>query len=374
MNALIRKAEQQVIRRRVEDTDQLTRSVQRCLVQHLQDRGVLQHGRFDEMICHGTTLRDISAPAVERFIMRGRNEGRLALQPGGARLTALTGLNLLRDGKPTNASILLFGANPQRFIPAAEIKCLHFHGSTVVKPVPSYQLLRGSLFEQLENSTDFVMAKLSRTVGTRDVGPTAPVAYELPRAVVAEAIVNAVAHRDYASAASIQVYVFADRVEVRNPGELPSSLTPDSLRQTHASVPRNPLISDLLFRAHYVEKVGTGTLDMIAGCRAAGLPEPDFRQEGDEFVVRIWRDWLTANILAGLDLNERQRQAVDYLKVARRIANADYQRLTASTKKTASRDLDDLRAKGIIDKVGTTGRGVYYVLARKGDLKETKGT
>ena len=54
--------------------------------------------------------------------------------------------------------------------------------------------------------------------------------------------------------------------------------------------------------------------------------------------------------------------------------NAEYQRLTAATRKTATRDLDDLVGKGLVERVGTTGRGVYYVLARKGDMKGTNGT
>ena len=76
--------------------------------------------------------------------------------------------------------------------------------------------------------------------------PDAPVAYELPRAAVAEAIVNAVAHRDYASNASVRVMLFSDRLEIWNPGELPVGLTPEQLRQPHASIPRNPLIADPL--------------------------------------------------------------------------------------------------------------------------------
>jgi ATP-dependent DNA helicase RecG len=197
------------------------------------------------------------------------------------------------------------------------------------------------------------------------------VEHEIPRPVLAEAVINAIAHRDYASAAGVQVYVFADRVEVWNPGELPPSLTPESLRQVHPSLPRNPLIAEALFLAHFIEKAGTGTLDVIAGCQAADLPEPDFEQNGDQFVLRLWRDWLTAEVLGGLRLNDRQIKAVAHIKRVRRITNTEYQGVAGTTKKTASRDLDDLVAKGIIEKVGTTGRGTHYTLARK---RVNKGT
>jgi len=136
------------------------------------------------------------------------------------------------------------------------------------------------VFELVDQAVDFVLSKIARSVGTREHGPQAPMSYELPKEAVTEAIVNAVSHRDYASNASVQVMLFADRLEVWNPGELPPSLTPELLRVPHASIPRNPLIADPLYLVRYIEKAGTGTLDMIARCRDASLPEPDFEQRG----------------------------------------------------------------------------------------------
>jgi ATP-dependent DNA helicase RecG len=97
------------------------------------------------------------------------------------------------------------------------------------------------------------------------------------------------AHRDYASNASVQVMLFSDRLEVWNPGELPSPLTPELLRVPHASIPRNPLLAEPLYLARYIEKAGSGILDMIALCREAGLAEPEFRQDGGQFVQTLWR-------------------------------------------------------------------------------------
>ena len=133
------------------------------------------------------------------------------------------------------------------------------------------------------------MSKIAAAVGTRAESNQAPVTYELPRPAVAEAIVNAVAHRDYASNASVQVMLFADRLEVWNPGRLPPPLTPEALRSPHASIPHNPLIAEPLFLTRYVEKAGTGILDMISLCKAAGVPAPQFRQEGGQFIQTLWR-------------------------------------------------------------------------------------
>jgi predicted HTH transcriptional regulator len=114
------------------------------------------------------------------------------------------------------------------------------------------------------------------------------VAYEIPPEVIREAIVNSVAHRDYTSNGSVQVMLFADRLEVWNPGTLPPSLTPAKLREPHGSVPFNPLLAEPLYLTQYIERMGTGTQDMIKRCREVGLDEPEFALT-DGFVVTIRR-------------------------------------------------------------------------------------
>jgi predicted HTH transcriptional regulator len=106
--------------------------------------------------------------------------------------------------------------------------------------------------------------------------------------VIREAIVNAVAHRDYTSNGSVQVMVFADRVEVWNPGSLPPSLSLAQLRQPHGSIPANPLLAEPLYLTQYIERLGTGTGDMIRRCREAGLREPVFALE-DGFRISLGR-------------------------------------------------------------------------------------
>ncbi len=372
MRKLIQKAERQLVRRRFRDVSDLTGMVYASLIRHLEGRGILHRRPFDAAACAGASLREVSAEKIEWFLRKAREERKFALKPSSSAEETLTHLNLLDGKRPSHAAMLLFGSAPQRFIPAAEVKCLHYHSTEQSKPIPSYQLFKGTVFDQVDQAVDFVMAKLARTVSARNQGPRAAVEYEIPRAVIAEAIVNAVAHRDYASNAGVQIYVFSDRVEAWNPGELPPSLTPEQLRKRHPSIPRNPLLCEALFLAHYIEKAGTGTLDVIAGCRKAGLPEPDFQQNGDQFVITLWRDWLTDAVLNELKLNDRQKKALIYVKTTKRLSNADYQRVTGSIKKTATRDLDDLVAKAVLEKIGRTGRGTHYVLSRrKGDKKGT---
>ncbi|MDP3938665.1 MAG: ATP-binding protein [Deltaproteobacteria bacterium] len=374
MLALIRKIGSQLVRRRFSGIPDLTAALYAALVEHLEQTGHLRTLPFDASACDGATMDDLSDEKLRWFLGTARRERNYALPGKTPREKALRHLNLIDRGHPTHAAVLLFGEEPQRFLIASEVKCLHFHGTEVRKPIPSYQVFKGTVFDLVDQAVDFVLSKVARSVGTREHSVQAPVEYELPKEAVREAIVNAVAHRDYASNASVQVMLFADRLEVWNPGELPPSLTPELLRGPHASIPRNPLIAEPLFLARYIEKAGTGTLDMIARCREAGLPEPDFEQRAGQWVVTLWRDWLTEQAMSRMDLSDKQKQGIAFVKANGRITNRDYRELTGAIIRTASRDFEDLVSKGILGKVGTTGRSAHYVLALKQDTNRTNRT
>jgi ATP-dependent DNA helicase RecG len=96
------------------------------------------------------------------------------------------------------------------------------------------------------------------------------------------------------------------------------------------------------------EKAGTGMLDMIALCREANLPEPDFEQRAGQWVVTLWRDWLTAGVIASFDLNELQLKAISAFRQERRVTNTQYQEITGASRATAKRDLEDLVRKGVL--------------------------
>lgn len=216
----------------------------------------------------------------------------------------------------------------------------------------------------MDQARDFVLAKINRAIGTRASSITAPATYELPPDAVGEAIVNAVAHRDYHSHASVEIRLFADRLEVWNPGALPGTLTLESLRVDHPSLPGNPLIAESLYLARYIEKAGSGIQMMIEQCREGGLPEPDFEQRQGSFVITIWRDWLTEKVLAEYNLSGRQRKAVNHAKVTGRINNAQYRDLTGISYRTALRELRQLTDLGLFAKVGSAGQSAHYIIAK----------
>lgn len=364
MRALISKAGGQLIRRRFETIAELTAALYASLVEFLDARGTIQSRPFEDRPAPGASLDDIDAGAVATFVRRARAERQFPLPVDAPLTMVLTHMNLLCDRQPTQAAVLLFGRQPQRFTPAAEVRCMHFHGTEVQRPAPYYQILQGSLFEQVDRATNFALGVLNRGVGTRALSNQAPVIFEIPPDVIREAIVNAIAHRDYTSGAAVQVSVFSDRVEIWNPGVLPPPLTPEGLRQPHRSIAHNPRIAEALFLARYIEKYGTGTLMMIRESAAHALPEPDFEQRSGEFVTTVWRDWLTASVVERLNLNERQMKALSRIKSAGRITNAEFQKLAGGSRRTALRELSALVESGVLRLVGS-GRGAVYVLAVK---------
>ena len=372
MQALVRKVGEQVMRRRFNDTPGLIGELYASLVDLLERDGALRTTPFDDTACEGASLSDIDAGKVAEFVATAEAKGRLRLKGSREPQAVLQHFNLLREGQPVNAAVLLFGKEPRRFFNNAQVHCFHFHGTEKRKPIASQQPYEGTLFEVIDQAVEFVLAKIDRRVGTRADGIQVPIEFEVPRSVITEAVVNAVAHRDYRSTGFVQVLLFANRIEVWNPGELPAGLTPELLREPHGPMPRNPLIAEPLFRVQYVEKAGTGTTDMIADCREAGLPEPAFRQSGPHCVTTIWRDWLTDAVMDELGLNERQRKAVAYLKQNGTITNREYQDVTGAVVRTAARDLKKLVESGAVKQMGSTGRNTYYIQAGKQDINGTR--
>ncbi len=288
MGALIGKAQAGLVRKRFGTTAELVAGLYGALVEYLESRELIRWGPFDAAPCAGAAPDDLDTEKMAQFIRTARHVRQLPLPERTPPLELLEHLNLLNDGRLTNAAILLFGKRPQRFLISSEVRCAHFHGTEVAKPIPSYQVYKGDAFALVDQAVDFVLSKINRSIGTRAEGVRAPRTYEIPPEVVTEAIVNAVAHRDYTDKGSVQVMLFSDRLEIRNPGRLPSPLTLEGLRQAHRSVPGNPLLAEALYLTEYIERMGTGTLDMIRRCVGAGLPEPEFAVT-DGFVTTIRR-------------------------------------------------------------------------------------
>jgi ATP-dependent DNA helicase RecG len=286
--AFIEKVGEKVSRKRFADLDSLKKEVYRSCILYLKQTGKIDSDDFDSSISPKAGFADLSGEAIFEFVREARFKRNFPLKETDESEKILAHLNLVRDGKLTNSAILAFAKNPQYFFPTATVKCAHFHGDYVSKPIPDYKEFGGTVFEMADDAIDFVLSKISLATGDRSKSNWVDTTYEVPRAVIAEGIINAIAHRDYYSKASIQVSVFKNRIEIENPGSLPKELTIAQLKEPHSSYPNNPLLANCMFLTGAIERFGTGIPEMFARTAERGLKDPDF-EENKTFVVKLWR-------------------------------------------------------------------------------------
>ena len=162
---------------------------------------------------------------------------------------------LTSDKKLTNLGVLFFAKDIDFIMNYAYVDCVLFRGKDKVKILDRKQY-KGNIIQNIEDTLSFVQ----RHTNTEYVITGKPRREEIPdypETALRETIVNAVCHRDYFERRCfVVVEVFADRVEVYNPGGLPSGLDPKKFGTK--SVPRNLLVADMLHRANYIERAGTG--------------------------------------------------------------------------------------------------------------------
>ena len=317
------------------------------------------------------TSRDLNPEALRRFVQLAHKHLPHASETDAPR-RILENLDLVRDNRPTRAALLAFGFRPQDQAVGGRIRIARFMQGRIVDD----KTVTGTLIEQLEGALERVRANLQVRfeIGDRaklENNPNLSLLerlqrreiWDYPLEALREAIVNALIHRDYTQSDDIQIRIEDDHLDIWNPGRLDPDLTFEDLRRAgHRSKRRNPNIAEVFYAIDLVERWGTGTTRIISECNAQNLPEPEFLEESGGFKIVFRKDGLTLERLVSLGLNDRQVKAVLHLKTTGRISSAEYQRLTAASRQTATRDLDELAKLEVIQRVGTTGRGTYYVL------------
>ncbi|AGB03028.1 ATP-binding protein [Methanoregula formicica] len=316
---------------------------------------------WDRDICTGATLGDIDPALVKAYLTRARQVRLIDLDPDTPVETALDSLELLKDGTPTNAAILFFGKSPQRFITSAEIRCAKFRGDDVTQPYTNMKVIGGAIVAQIDQTELFIRDNIAKAAWMPQEKFEREESWEYPPDAFREAVINAICHRDYQSAGNVQVSIFANSLEILNPGLLPPTLTIESLKRRHSSKPRNRLIADLLFRIKYIERWGSGTTKMIRVCRDLGAPEPEFHEQDDDFMVTFRRSSVNAILERPELLNDRQKKAMEYLKTHESITTLQYVHVANCHERTARKDLAELVGLNVVVKQGL-GKLTRYVI------------
>jgi ATP-dependent DNA helicase RecG len=221
--------------------------------------------------------------------------------------------------------------------------------------------IHGNLFEQIEKTTELLFTKYIKALISYE-GLNRVETYEYPKEAIREALLNAVAHKDYSGGVPIQISVYKDKLMIWNEGQLPENWTIETLLDKHSSKPFNPDIANALFRSGYIESWGRGISKMTEQCFDFGLPAPLFFFKSSGFWVEFRKDIYNEKYLSELDLNERQIKAILYVKEKGEITNSIYQEINGTKQTLSSQELAELVEKGILKSSGVKGRGAKYLL------------
>ena len=321
--------------------------------------------RFDEMPNERFNYeKDFNRAAYNNFLEEAGIKTKLSQK------AVLRNLELMNDSKLRNAAVLLFCKKASRFLRSATITCALFMGKTKTKVIDSKEF-DADLLTNYQKAFNYIQNKLNTEYIIKG-GPREEV-LELPEQALREALLNAIAHRDYFSNANIQVGIYSDRVEIFNPGGLVGNIKVEDLYTR--SFPRNHLLFGLMQRMELVEKIGSGLMRMGEMMEEYLLPHPNITVGEAWFEVRFDRPNLQEMSVeqrkekyhAGLGdrlgdrLGDNQRKIIEIIKENSKISIPQLAERIGISTTAVENNLSKLKKLGIIRRVGTTKKGFWEI-------------
>ncbi len=245
----------------------------------------------------------------------------------------------IKGSKLTNAGVLFF-TDAQEFLPHSGGRIIRMEND---RPVWSKEF-SGPVWKVI----DEMYAELMSQVGSVEVvsGTRRKKLPEYPPRAIREAIINAFAHRNYAIPADVRVFIYPDRLVIRNPG----GLMPGVDLNDPEHVPRNPHLCGLLYDSGYIEKYGYGVRMIRSECKKHGLVDVEFRSSANRFEVVFKK--ASAKMLDEID-----RKIIEFLSIPRRSGEiAEYVGLS---KPSVLRRLKKLESLGLVMSVGNGSQRRY---------------
>ncbi|MEX1020358.1 MAG: ATP-binding protein [Litorilinea sp.] len=334
-----------------------------------EDRDQLQAARpardFETQEVPGATREDLDENTIDDYLERRQKRNpRSAVLPKDKLLQQIGAISANRI--PTVSGLLLFGREPQLFLPQSRAIFVKFADVQPRGPEGSFGYGRreeflGPLPLIIDRAWRVIWEEMDKRAVVRGLQRQEETEY--PQSAVREALVNAVAHRDYRlTGRSIEIRMYTDRLELTSPGGLPAHITLDNIVEEHYS--RNPRLVNGLFQWGYIEELGLGVDRMIEDMVSAGHMPPKFEAKTHRFSVVLYNTKDPARVVHEWEqnMNDRQIKAVEFLQRNGSITNRDYRELCAHVgAETLRLDLADLVAKGVLLKIGDK-RGTRYIL------------
>ena len=252
------------------------------------DRAEIRSREYDREFADGAFVSDLDLPVLQNAAdsyLKGLGVERYLQQVGLAEYGA-AGLRLRR------AALLLYAKDIQRWHPRSQVRILKVAG-TELRSGEHYNVtldedVSGNISDLLVRSWQLMRPFLTYKT---EFGPDAKFEqkYIYPELACQEALINAIAHRDYVVSNGIEVYIYDDRLEIRNPGSLLSTLKIGELRDlrgVHES--RNALVTRILRENNKVmRELGEGMRRMFALMSESELNEPSLSSEGGSFTITL---------------------------------------------------------------------------------------
>ena len=243
---------------------------------------------WDSQIVEHSSLNDIDTTAVEYFLRKGVDNGRLTTEAKNDSLQKiLANLRLVdNDGRLTMAALMLFGKDPQQFCLNARFKIGRFgrNGGELF----TQDLIEGNLIQMADKIMSILSDKyLIRPIHYEGLQRIEPL--EIPELGLRELIYNAIIHKSY-DGPDIQMKVFDDRITLWNYGMLPDGITVTNMFSEHSSMPRNRLIANTFYLAGFIEAWGRGFETVADSFRKEELEVPTFKEEFGGLTVTIKRE------------------------------------------------------------------------------------
>jgi len=324
---------------------------------------------YDGQAITRATEDDIAWDKVERYVtlreqVTGRGVDIPLLQVLRARGCLVEANGVLH---PTVAGLLLFGVDPQAFLPRSYLTIVRFRGRNRAHGYFDRRDLVGTLPEIVDTAEIYLWEHIQHGGHVR--GLRREDLHEYPRPALRECLANAVAHRDYSiRGARVIISMFEDRIEFNSPGALPWPVTVDNILEQQYS--RNPRLARVFFEMGYIEEIGMGLDNVYRWLAEAGQPKPILRDTGGSFIIALSgldmekalaeREAELVDLVA-LGLNKRQQEIIEYLREQGQITNRECQNLFKVSYDTAYRDLRELLEMDLVKRYGK-GRATHYVL------------
>ncbi|GHT67829.1 ATP-dependent DNA helicase [Bacteroidia bacterium] len=310
---------------------------------------------WDDVVEQRATFADIDEKSLKAYIVMSKEKGRLPDVEGLTTEEILDKLRLTENGQLKRAAIVLFGKDPGRFYPNTFVKIGRFAKDDA--DLRFQEVEEGNLIALLRN----VLEQLNHKFLIRNIefeGFFRVEKGEYPVPALREMLLNALVHRNYMGS-FIQIRVYDDKINIWNEGMLPEGISLESLRRSHSSRPRNPLIADVCFKGGLIDAWGRGTIRIIDTCKEAELPEPELTERDGGFLVTLFKNNLTEEQLVKLGLNERQVDAILYYRSKGEITTSEYAAKYNVSDRTARRDLSELIERQLIKNEGDTNNSKY---------------